>query len=784
MDDLVRQMMSGNSGLGVPAPGSMPTREKAQKEATERATNVLGSWGRLLQILERHEETIRKRWGKKTKVQRGKLILEAWPNMSATHRPDYGAFFKEGGKRSTKHRDAYLWPYMNLEDLIKGNAFLLLLNSRGRNQPNIFVHSDGASTQIGHVSGAIMPAFLNLHTMMLEGNTLDTFGRLIAWDEDDEAMDKCLNGIAHDPGMGLWILEVQERVLQFLVTCCQAILHDFEPNDLVSTEIPIKSEPPPLTHGLEYPTLASITAEAPYRVPTQIDYNRLSSLVSARLTDAEDHIRGLREDPGYISDVLIDWSEHREEQLLDTNKQKHSDLGKTSFWNSVICHAVEDAYASLVCWNIVQDQITNLAALQAKYSATIDTRETLPDEYLKALLALRYTIDQAAKSPIAHLKNGMFASPPFRSSFERVGLNRVQSKRGTDKLWWLFSRLWNNQQLHLVTLPGIMDEIEYVVQKDPKEKAKLSSWVAGQFSELGLMTIVKHELDAYQPWASGYDHAEVDHKEAIKKDFPRRFATIVDIHSHISEVPFAKYGCLSGGRFYYPSEKTRTKLNTDIMRKAESNLDVFWSEVDGSYRRGTGRTLEQMVEHLFKEKRQLERTPEWIEPVQEKKKAGPAHSSDDVSLLLSSHLHLQDANTPSRFVAPETKIKPKTTGISDYIPAPVAATPPAEDTQPKFTLKNRAFNVFRILFHTPSQTDLPGELSWADFLFAMSTTGFAPEKLYGSVWQFTPLSLDVKRSIHFHEPHPVAKIPFRNARRIGRRLHRAYGWHAGMFVLE
>jgi hypothetical protein len=100
------------------------------------------------------------------------------------------------------------------------------------------------------------------------------------------------------------------------------------------------------------------------------------------------------------------------------------------------------------------------------------------------------------------------------------------------------------------------------------------------------------------------------------------------------------------------------------------------------------------------------------------------------------------------------------------------------------TLSKRAFKVFSILFHTPSQSDQPGEIPWSDFLNAMASTGFSPQKLYGSVWQFTPTELDVERSIQFHEPHPQSKIPYRVARRFGRRLQRAYGWHGGMFVLN
>ena len=79
---------------------------------------------------------------------------------------------------------------------------------------------------------------------------------------------------------------------------------------------------------------------------------------------------------------------------------------------------------------------------------------------------------------------------------------------------------------------------------------------------------------------------------------------------------------------------------------------------------------------------------------------------------------------------------------------------------------------------------MPGEVSWTDFLHALVSTGFKPEKLYGSVWQFTPANLDVERSIQFHEPHPSGKIPFRKARQHGRRLFRAYGWRGEMFKLR
>jgi hypothetical protein len=84
---------------------------------------------------------------------------------------------------------------------------------------------------------------------------------------------------------------------------------------------------------------------------------------------------------------------------------------------------------------------------------------------------------------------------------------------------------------------------------------------------------------------------------------------------------------------------------------------------------------------------------------------------------------------------------------------------------------------------------MPGEIPWLDFLHAMSAAGFTSEKLYGSVWQFNPTEalkvgngIDAARSIQLHEPHPVAKVAFRSARRWGRSLTKWYGWTGEMFV--
>lgn len=153
--------------------------------------------------------------------------------------------------------------------------------------------------------------------------------------------------------------------------------------------------------------------------------------------------------------------------------------------------------------------------------------------------------------------------------------------------------------------------------------------------------------------------------------------------------------------------------------------------------------------------------------------------------LTNDFSRLGQAEGKSDWVRPDSKVKPKTKGTATAPEPEIAALgPPADALQPEsptFTVGKRALKVFNTLFYTPTTADQVGEIPWKDFLHAMACVGFSIEKLYGSVWQFTPSKLDVESSISFHEPHPHGKIPFKMARRIGRRLQRTYAWDGGMF---
>ena len=135
------------------------------------------------------------------------------PNIPLRHRPDFEAFRTEPPaqlERGTRFRDAYLRPYINVEDLSEGKTLLLFLNTRARNPPSVFARADFNALHLGHICGAVMPAFLNEHTMLLSNATdATTYGKVISWGEDDRAFDWMQDGTEFMPGEGLLVLEIQ-----------------------------------------------------------------------------------------------------------------------------------------------------------------------------------------------------------------------------------------------------------------------------------------------------------------------------------------------------------------------------------------------------------------------------------------------------------------------------------------------------------------------------------------------------------------------------------------------
>ncbi|KAG9234750.1 hypothetical protein BJ875DRAFT_483897 [Amylocarpus encephaloides] len=164
-------------------------------------------------------------------------------------------------------------------------------------------------------------------------------------------------------------------------------------------EGPIRAEPPTITDRSQWQSLALLASEAPYRVPCWI-------------------LTGLR--PPLLPDVpeLRSIFKHSE-RTLGILPRHAIVLGKSN--------------ADLIIWENLCKQLSTIAKLQRKYASIISPKEKLPEEYIRALLTFRYTLDRVRKVPTTTLKVGFPSSPPMRSGFVRY-----PQQAGTDLMGFQF----------------------------------------------------------------------------------------------------------------------------------------------------------------------------------------------------------------------------------------------------------------------------------------------------------------------------------------------------------
>ena len=121
---------------------------------------------------------------------------------------------------------------------------MLLINAWGRNPPPSFATADFEAMHLGVVSKAIVSTFLNEYTLILNGVTeAKNYGKILSWDDDDDAFEWMHSRKQFPPGEGLLVLEAQERLLAFLVHCCRQILHEISGDSLTSDAYPRSRSP-------------------------------------------------------------------------------------------------------------------------------------------------------------------------------------------------------------------------------------------------------------------------------------------------------------------------------------------------------------------------------------------------------------------------------------------------------------------------------------------------------------------------------------------------------------
>ncbi|KAG0044001.1 hypothetical protein BGZ83_010785, partial [Gryganskiella cystojenkinii] len=765
-----------------PPPSSYPALDLVQKERDERVNKIFRDWHLLNHIVQRHEALIQKRWLGKNRQQRKTILLSAWPNMPVSHRPDMEIFMNEmlirtrnqnSNANGTKidpnstpfNKDAYFWPHINQEDLLKPKLFLIFLNARARHYPSTFAGTDKESTRFAYLSGKIQPAFLDNYTMMLRGknrNTPDTYAQLYGWEDHPEALNWLVSKRGDHPGQALWTLEIQERTYDFLLNCCLRILHEMPRESLSMDTSPIEPEPPALSlvgvDGLN--SLTAITAMAPFRLPANLDLKRLYDLVEAKKSAQEDHIWSLREDPSYFAEVMVESWDHRQEAIFDTNGKKHSLMrpeNRKYLWERVFAVTIEGSYRNLVLWNDLSTLIRRAMTLQETYKDQVRPDEPLPNDFLKALLELEFSLEHYITAPIQILNTIVPASPPLRVFCARVpeeleGNNHIVTltrKPISDKdktvarLMLLFQLIWEENGRLICGLPNLLDELDHLVENDPRTNTFISPLVTSAVEDLSLLSECTRQIHLFQPWASTFNMESKKYKEHFKNRFNEQNQLLsgFDIY-HNRSVRFSwPVADPSSSQFNYPIDRRRTKDTTETIQQAEHNLDAFWKTVDETLWRNVEASQRGPFSKLLGGDRRLYRTLSWVEPAQTKPlKVNRQTDAKDSLTQTLSQLQLDSESSSqsepkNKSLTSEPKIKTRGVGIttqSDPSSEPTDDASSSDDIQLTILVDKRSMKVFSMLFYQPSVHDQPGEVPWNDFLHAMINAGFAAEKLYGS----------------------------------------------------
>ena len=523
-------------GDDLPVPKKL-SHDEMSKLVKRFSHSVFKDWIKLNAILKRFEGSIQKRWLKKSPSQRREILLKAWPDMARTHRPDFAIGFRNSKKQQPRSRSlisaAYLWPYINLEDLQQRHLLLLYLNSRGRNLPYKFVSADIEAAHLGHGwHGSVEGDYYVMR--FLRHDSPSTYGSLIKFNNYTKggipyghsmvsipvrkSSEMEGTGMAYMPCLGLLGLEIQKGIYSFLVSCAKLILHDVSPTAFFIAPHQPTPAPPHAVATSDWPSFTAHMLEAPYRVPQNMDLERMKTLISARRASAEDHIWMLREDPGYFMDTLREWKEHDRSML--NHPCPHC-------WAAVAAQMISDAYCYLMFWDQLDVLFKSMPTLDEQLKRANHRTLRLQAKDERRWAQILAVIDDMIEFPISTLSEGIPPAPRLRRCY-----TWFRGGRPDDPLWSakyssmteaefrvniLFRSICSHEQRSLHGLNHLVQEVQYMLDKDAEANEVVDSWIIGHYSDLALLSELKLRVEGLMPWCQSWKAKKVHESKEVRK---------------------------------------------------------------------------------------------------------------------------------------------------------------------------------------------------------------------------------------------------------------------------
>ncbi|KAF2747089.1 hypothetical protein M011DRAFT_477543 [Sporormia fimetaria CBS 119925] len=756
----------------------------------------------LRSLVEKQDLTLRRRWLKRNPGQKQDLLLRAWPNMPAMHRPNDQANIATPNERDW---DSLLLPYINMEDLKQDPALTVFLHARAKNPPSHFALSEP-------LFSSLLPPKLTLRArwpdaaMLLTGTSIaNGYGQIEKCEgsgDFGEQMELLGRGVS--PGEGLIILYIQHRIYDFLLRCCLLLLHREAPHSLFTDVEP----PPAVTEPLDEPSYGKALEPYCERYGPKVDVQKLKSLVMELKREAREHLLLLREDPRYFADQGHIGLDHH---LLhgSGNKGKkslaHSDDALRHFLIELVCNA----YWLFTTVDRLSEVVLRMESALEK-DPEIDPEYEEPEQYFRSLEHTSYLLSCLQHNMQGQLYDTFMGSPPLRPYVSRDSKGRLKlSRKFTDtiagQLYECISNLAPRDPAPTLDIVrGYLDILETLQRRNPTEADK---WISPAVKKVAEQLSLIMECSWLIATCSLAERIE-EEVSTIWPYFGQVYDGLVDwigrYHKDPGRMPDPGLGDPSNRCLLYPIRKRPTRHSVGAIVAAEARLDAFWEMVDESFRSVTGAPHCPPITNLLAT-RPPTRTLPWEDRDLSDASTAPStpryipipNASHDANLDITGPL---PKIRPSEDTWNVAKIKRRPASDANHVQWLFADDEeqdedgPDEDEQGApyiFRVPHRVFEVFKMMFYMRGETSVPKITKWSEIIHALTYIGFSTAQTGGSVWSFEPFAVPeealggVRNGVSYHAPQsendPI--VPRRMARHMGWRLSKEYGWTGEMFEL-
>jgi hypothetical protein len=318
-------------------------------------------------------------------------------------------------------------------------------------------------------------------------------------------------------------------------------------------------------------------------------------------------------------------------------------------------------------WDTIKKSLDQLAALRQLYPVDGIRIWPLPWDYAQELCHFSYLIKRVRPILLSDF-HGIVASPPLREFYLREyypDSRVIKYRRKADsaragsslsKFLGLVDQFADPDQLELAGIYNFLDELERVSRTSSSPGGTLddliSPFIDSAISELAVLCELQRQLDWHQPRILPNTVSDDDRDaEYIRRTMRMSILDKVEADFYNVGMPLMK--------MKYPAEKRRTAVAVREMRDAEASLDIFWQTVDEFYRGKTGKVLHDLFADLLSP-RQLQRTPEWVEPAPPTPESNEDAEIDSVPFFPLGF----DQHSPQATVSPpKTKVKTRGTPV-------------------------------------------------------------------------------------------------------------------------